>query len=204
MALFTGLNAQVLGISIDHVPCLKAWAENLGGINYPLLSDFWPHGAVSEQYGVFRSEDGISERAIFVIDADGTLCYSEVSAIDQQPDNDVLRKVLKSLQAPKPPPLPKPTQHARPVYDDEDAIPEGGVILYCTRWCKDCKTARAWLSAHGISFVEVDVDYNMTARNRVKKWANGAVVTPTIDFEGTIVVDYHEDQYEAAMKKLKP
>ncbi|HBX68522.1 MAG TPA: hypothetical protein DEH25_03835, partial [Chloroflexi bacterium] len=45
-ALFVGLNAQVLGISVDHVPCLQAWAESLGGISYPLMSDFWPHGAV--------------------------------------------------------------------------------------------------------------------------------------------------------------
>lgn len=153
---------------------------------------------------MLRQKDGFTERAVFVIDADGMVCYSEVGALDQQPDNEVLRKILQGLRTPKPPPLPKPTQHARLAYEDDDAIPENGVVLYCTRWCKDCKTARAWLNAHGVSFVEVDVDYNMTARNRVKAWANGSVVTPTIDFEGTIVVDYHEDQYEAALKKLRP
>ena len=56
MARFTGLDAQVLGISVDHVPCMKAWAESLGGINYPLLSDFWPHGEVCDRYGVMLYE----------------------------------------------------------------------------------------------------------------------------------------------------
>ena len=153
---------------------------------------------MSDQYGVLRQKDGFTERALFIIDQDGTICYMDVHAIDQQPDNEVLRSVLRGLQAPKPAPEPKPA----PGFDD-DEIPEGGVILYCTRWCKDCKSARAWLNARGIAFTEVDIDYNLTARNRVRKWANGFVVTPTIDFEGTIVVDYHEDQYEAAIKKIK-
>lgn len=195
MAQFTGLNAQVLGISIDHVPCLKAWAESLGGINFPLLSDFWPHGVVSEQYGVLRPVDGFTERAVFVIDREGILRYIDVHAIDQQPDNDVLRNVLRGLQAPKPAAPPKPIQRY-----DEDEIPAEGIVLYCTRWCKDCKKARAWLDAHGLTYAEVDIDYNVDARNRVRQWANGLIVTPTIDFDGTIVVDYHEDQYESALK----
>jgi peroxiredoxin len=68
---FAGLDAQVLGVSIDHIPCLKAWAESMGGINYPLMSDFWPHGRVANLYGVFREKEGDSERAIFVIDKRG-------------------------------------------------------------------------------------------------------------------------------------
>jgi alkyl hydroperoxide reductase subunit AhpC len=80
---FAGLNVQVLGISVDHVPCLKAWAESLGGINYPLLSDFWPHGQVSDLYGVLRKE-GYSERAIFIIDRDGIIRYIDIHAIDER------------------------------------------------------------------------------------------------------------------------
>jgi hypothetical protein len=49
----------------------------------------------------------------------------------------------------------------------------------------------------------VDIDYNLTARNQVRQWANGSVVTPTIDFEGTIVVDYHEKQYEDTLKNIQ-
>ena len=71
MESFTGLNAQVLGISVDHVPCLTAWAESLGGIHYPLLSDFWPHGSVAERYGVLRSADGFTITDLGSIDVTG-------------------------------------------------------------------------------------------------------------------------------------
>ena len=91
------MDAQVLGLSVDHVPCLKAWAESLGGITYPLLSDFWPHGAVCEQYGVFREPDGHSERAIFVIDKRGIIRYIDIHDIDHQPDNDVVLDVLRRI-----------------------------------------------------------------------------------------------------------
>ena len=83
---FAGLNAQVLGISIDHIPCIQAWAESLGGINFPLLSDFWPHGAIAKKYGVFR-EEGHSERAIFVVDKDGIVKYIDIHDIDDQQRN---------------------------------------------------------------------------------------------------------------------
>src|SRR5512136_2939373 len=96
MAKFEKLNAQVLGISVDHVPCLKAWAESLGGINFPLLSDFWPHGAVAVKYGVLRPE-GHSERAIFMIDKRGIIRYIDIHNIDEQPDNDVLFAELRKI-----------------------------------------------------------------------------------------------------------
>ena len=84
------MNVQVLGISVDHVPCLVAWAKSLGDINYPLLSDFWPHGEVAKKYGVFIEEEGKSERAIFIIDKEGIIRYIDIHDIDEQPDNDVL------------------------------------------------------------------------------------------------------------------
>jgi len=68
------MQTQVLGLSVDSVPCLKAWADSLGGISYPLLSDFYPHGQVARLYGVFRPE-GTSERAIYVIDKQGCIVY---------------------------------------------------------------------------------------------------------------------------------
>jgi len=91
-----GLNAQVLGISVDHVPCLTAWAKSLGGISYPLLSDFWPHGEVARCYGVLRHE-GYSERAIFVLDRQSIVRYIDIHDISQQPDNDELRRVLREI-----------------------------------------------------------------------------------------------------------
>jgi len=181
-----------LGISIDHIPCLQAWADSLGKISYPLLSDFWPHGAVAEKYGVLRPADGFTERAIFVIDKDGVIRYIDIHAIDDQPDNEVLRNVLRGLQtAPVVQPIFPPQQ--------EEELPEGGVVLYCARWCKDCKRARAWLEAHHLPYVEVDIDYNLKARNRLRKWGNGALITPAIDIYGHVVLDYKEDKLEEAL-----
>ena len=192
------MNAQVLGISVDHIPCLQAWAESLGGISYPLLSDFWPHGTVAEQYGVLRQAEGHSERAIFVIDKRGVLRYIDIHKLDDQPDNEALRKVLRSLE---PPQTPKPAQPEKA--KDEDEIPTGGIVVYCTRWCKDCRKVRAWLEERGLEYAEVDIDYNMAARNRVRQWANGALVTPTIDFYGTIILDFDAPKLETALQKWK-
>jgi len=96
MAKFAGLNAQVLGISVDHVPCLKAWAESLGGISFPLLSDFAPQGAVAKKYGVKRKE-GFSERAIFLLDKFGIIRYIDIHDIADRPKNTVLFAELKKV-----------------------------------------------------------------------------------------------------------
>ncbi len=58
---FAGYDAQVLGISVDSVPCNTAWAKSLGGLSYDLLSDFHPKGEVAKAYGAYRANDGISE-----------------------------------------------------------------------------------------------------------------------------------------------
>ncbi len=60
------------------MPCLKAWAKSLGGISFPLLSDFWPHGAVAQAFGVLRS-NGTAERALFVLDSGGIIRFTHVS-----------------------------------------------------------------------------------------------------------------------------
>lgn len=96
MARFGKLNAQVLGISVDHVPCLKAWAESLGGISFPLLSDFSPLGAVARKYGVKRKE-GFSERAIFVLDKYGIIRYIDIHDIKDRPKNKILFTELKKV-----------------------------------------------------------------------------------------------------------
>lgn|SRR5690606_8462809 len=93
---FEEYDTQVLGISVDSVPSHEAWQKSLGGISYPLLSDFWPHGHVSKLYGVLRDE-GMSERALFVIDKEGIIRYIDVHPIDRQPDNEVIFEVLRKL-----------------------------------------------------------------------------------------------------------
>lgn len=90
---FERRDAQVLGISVDNVPCNEAWAKSMGGLSYPLLSDFWPHGMVSLKYNSLR-DAGISERAVFVIDKRGRIAYLDIHDITTQPPID---KVLAAL-----------------------------------------------------------------------------------------------------------
>lgn len=94
---FEGLEAQVLGISVDSVPAHKAWADQLGGIDYPMLADFFPHGDVSKKYGILRPE-GYSERATFVIDKKGAIRLIEVHEIGKLPDHARLLEALKGLR----------------------------------------------------------------------------------------------------------
>jgi peroxiredoxin (alkyl hydroperoxide reductase subunit C) len=79
------LNTHVLAISTDAAPAKRAWAESLGGISFDLLSDFHPRGQVAAAYGVMR-DDGIAERAIYVIDKGGTIRWVRLYAIPEQPD----------------------------------------------------------------------------------------------------------------------
>lgn len=94
---FAGYDAQVLGISIDSIPSHTAWAKTLGGISYDLLSDFHPKGAVAKSYGAFREADGITERALFIVDKEGKVAYIDIHDISDQPDNEDLFDVLKNL-----------------------------------------------------------------------------------------------------------
>ena len=87
-----------MGISCDTVYTLKRWAEDLGGVKYPLASDFWPHGAVSMKYGVFNEEIGRPERAIIVIDATGIVRYIDVHQLREVPDNEEIADELKKLE----------------------------------------------------------------------------------------------------------
>lgn len=94
---FEGLNTQVLGISVDSIPSHEAWEKSIGGISYPLCSDFYPHGGISEKYGVLR-EQGMSERALFVIDKEGIIQFIDVHPIDQLPENAEILDVLSKLE----------------------------------------------------------------------------------------------------------
>ena len=89
-------DTHVLGLSVDAVPAKIEWAKVLGGINFDLLSDFHPHGAVAARYGVLR-EGGISERAIFVVDKSGRVVFAKVYDIPTLPDNAEVRQVIEAL-----------------------------------------------------------------------------------------------------------
>jgi peroxiredoxin len=94
---FDGLKAQVLAISVDSVPAHNAWAEQLGGIDFPLLSDFYPHGEVAQKYGLLRPE-GISERATLIVDMQGTIRYIDIHEIGKVPDNREVVEFLRTLK----------------------------------------------------------------------------------------------------------
>jgi peroxiredoxin len=94
LSRFEGYDTHVLGISVDSVPCNKAWAKSLGGISYDLLSDFEPKGEVARKYGAYRPE-GYSERALFVVDKEGRIAYKDIHEIGEQPDNEEIFEVLR-------------------------------------------------------------------------------------------------------------
>jgi alkyl hydroperoxide reductase subunit AhpC len=94
---FEGYDAQVLGISIDSVLSHGAWSKSLGGISYDLLADFHPKGEVAKSYGAYREADGITERALFIVDKEGKIAYIDIHEISDQPDNEELFDVLKNL-----------------------------------------------------------------------------------------------------------
>lgn len=169
------------------MPCLQAWAESLGGINYPLLSDFWPHGAIADRYGVLRPV-GSSERAIFVVDKRGIIRYIDIHDVDQQPENSVLLDCIREID---------PAAAARePRRQEPKAVPlpHGGIVMYCTAWCPDCKKARKWLQDRRLPYTEVDITSTPGAAEQVRRWANGNLTTPTFDIDGTIIVEFEEQK----------
>lgn len=83
--LFEKNEAILLGITVDNIPTLFAWTQQMGDLWFPVLSDFWPHGEVAQRYGVLRS-DGVSERALFVVDKEGVLRAIHVADINVRPD----------------------------------------------------------------------------------------------------------------------
>jgi len=98
---FAGYDAQVVGISVDSIPSHIAWQQkSIGKMNYPLGSDFWPHGLVAQKYGILRTGDpipGINERAIFIADKQGKLVFARVYDLGEQPDNEDCFAVLRKL-----------------------------------------------------------------------------------------------------------
>ena len=95
---FRRLGADLLGVSVDGVWCHRAFAE-ARHLAFPLLADFEPKGEMSRAYGVYRAEDGTSERALFVIDGEGIVRWSYVSPMDVNPGADGILDALERLQS---------------------------------------------------------------------------------------------------------
>lgn len=93
---FARYDAVILGITVDNLPTLAAWTEAMGGISFPVLSDFFPHGAVARSFGILRS-DGTSERALFIVDKKGILRFIDVHDINKRPPMEALFQALRGL-----------------------------------------------------------------------------------------------------------
>jgi len=94
---FERFGAVLLGISVDGMWCHAAFAEHRN-LHFPLLADFEPKGEVARAYGVYRAEDGTSERALFVIDGAGIVRWSYVSPVAVNPGADGILRALESIE----------------------------------------------------------------------------------------------------------
>ena len=91
---FDRLGAVALGLSVDSVPCKRAWAEAIGVQETALLADFWPHGGVAQAYGIFREKHGSSERAVLVLDRESVVRFKKIYPIKEVPD---IAEIIKAV-----------------------------------------------------------------------------------------------------------
>ena len=96
IADFDSDDVQTLAISCDTTAVHKRWAQEQG-YGFPLLADFWPHGAAARAYGVFDEESGLAQRGSFIVDKQGKVVYKVVNAMRSPRDLDEYRKVLAGL-----------------------------------------------------------------------------------------------------------
>lgn len=95
---FQKLNTIPLGFSIDSQPCKKVWGTALVLKNLSILADFWPHGKVAMDYGIFIENEGISERANIIVDESGIVKWVKVyKPISQLPDLNEVLQVLSTI-----------------------------------------------------------------------------------------------------------
>ncbi len=92
---FDELNTVAVGLSVDSVPCKKAWADSLGLKEIKILADFWPHGEVAGKFGIFREKQGFSERANIIVDEEGKIILFKVYEIKILPDINEIIEFLK-------------------------------------------------------------------------------------------------------------
>ena len=95
LAEFEKYNTVPLGMSIDSYPSKNAWAKELGVANVKLLADFWPHGKVAQDYGLFLEEKGFSERANVLIDEEGKVIWVKTYDVPVLPDIEEVLNVVR-------------------------------------------------------------------------------------------------------------
>jgi peroxiredoxin len=93
--VFLAKNCVPVGISVDSIPCKREWAKILKIKNTPLLCDFWPHGAIAQKYGLFRDENGFSERANVIVDEKQRIIFVKIYPVHSVPDIQEIIAFLK-------------------------------------------------------------------------------------------------------------
>ncbi len=96
IAVFRTAGVQVVGVSCDPKPALKAWADQ-EGYDFPLLSDFWPHGEVAKTYGAFFEPAGMAARGSFLVDREGVLCWSVLNGPGRARDLSAYAQAVAAL-----------------------------------------------------------------------------------------------------------
>jgi peroxiredoxin (alkyl hydroperoxide reductase subunit C) len=89
-------SVQILGVSVDPTFTLKAWAKQ-EGYEFPLLSDFWPHGETAKKYGIFNEAAGMANRGTFLIDTNGIVQFAEMNMPGEARDQNVWKKAIATL-----------------------------------------------------------------------------------------------------------
>ena len=95
--MFDQAETQLIGVSVDNVPTLHAWVQEMGGVWFPVASDFYPHGQLADSLGILRST-GEAERSLFLIDKAGIIRYIDVHDINSRPDLGPLIKAMQGLK----------------------------------------------------------------------------------------------------------
>jgi peroxiredoxin len=102
LSRFAALNAQVVGVNTDSVPCHIAFQQSLGGLAFPLASDRWPYAKTAEAYGIFPASKHpvpfFNDRAIFIVDKEGKIAWSKVYELREQPDDAEILEALRQLK----------------------------------------------------------------------------------------------------------
>jgi len=158
---------------------------------------------VAKQYGVFRQEEGRSERALFVIDKQGIVRYVDVHDIDRQPDNEEVFRVLRKLEpdAVVPAGAPEEPAAAGAAVPQVPAAEAGdrSVVLYCRPGCIDCRLARRFLERNGVPYSEINIRTTPEAEARVRDWTGGPIISPVFDIDGRIVIDFKRNELLEAL-----
>ncbi len=96
LSSFQNDDVQILAVSVDHPFTFKAWSD-AQGYEFPLLADFWPHGKVAQDYGVFNEKAGFALRGTFLVDKTGTVQFAEVNGPGEARDQEAWKNALAAV-----------------------------------------------------------------------------------------------------------